>query len=115
MFIFQFIWPPDAEDIPTFTIEFGIFIAGLIAGIIGLLIWKNHKLLAKKGLPECVVGFFIFAFHSFFDALDTICNADPLQENLDVLDSVFSIVGLALIAVGIIRISLYGRTIWREL
>ncbi|MHA1131357.1 MAG: hypothetical protein ACTSQI_02530 [Candidatus Helarchaeota archaeon] len=111
----QFIWPPDAKDIPTITIELGIFIAGCIAGIIGLFIWKNHRILAKKGLPECVAGFFVFAFHSFFDALDTICEVDPLKENLDTMDSVFSIIALILIAMGIIRISLYGRTIWREL
>ena len=115
MDLLQFIWPPDPEDVPTISIEFGIFIAGLVAGIIGLLIWKNNRILAKKGLPECVVGFFVFAFHSLFDALDTICDVDPLGDNLDLMDSVFSIVGLVLIAIGIIRISIYGAKIWKEL
>ncbi len=115
MLLLQFIWPPDAEDIPTITIELGIFIAGLVAGIIGLFIWKNNRILARKGLPECVVGFFVFAFHSLFDALDTICDVEPLKENLDFMDSLFSIIGLILIAVGIIRISIYGAKIWKEL
>ncbi|NVM30518.1 MAG: hypothetical protein HWN65_16885 [Candidatus Helarchaeota archaeon] len=115
MDLLNFIWPPEPDDVPTITIELGIFIIGIIAGIIGLLIWKNNRILAKKGLPECVGGFFMFAFHSLFDALDTICVNDILQTNLDLTDSIFSIAGLALIAVGIIRISIYGAKIWREL
>jgi uncharacterized membrane protein YiaA len=114
MFLMQLVWPPDPEDIPTFSIELGIFIAGCVAGIIGLLIWKNYRTLAKKGLPECVIGFFIFGFHSFFDALDTIADK-PLRYTLDSLDSIFSIVGLALIALGLLRISIYGKKIWKEL
>ncbi|HUY01134.1 MAG TPA: hypothetical protein VMV49_16360 [Candidatus Deferrimicrobium sp.] len=115
MFLLQFIWPPAPKDVPTIIIELGIFLAGIVTGIIGVLIWKNHQKLAKEGLPECVIGFFVFAFHSLFDALDTICEVDPLKENLDLLDSVFSIIGLILIAIGILRISMYGVKIWREL
>ena len=109
-----FLWPPEVEDIPTFTIEIGIFIAGLVAGIIGFFIWKNHKKLARQGLPECIIGFFIFAFHSLFDALDTICEHDVLQGNLDLFDSIFSIVGLIFIGLGILRISIYGAKKWKE-
>ena len=118
MFLLQFIWPPGPDDVSTFIIEIGIFIAGLIAGIIGLFIWKNHRVLARKGLPECVIGFFVFAFHSLFDALDTICDGENypiLDSNLDSLDSIFSIIGLILIAIGIIRISIYGTKVWKEL
>lgn len=115
MFLFEFTWPPDLKDIPTFSIEVSIFIVGCIAGIIGLFIWKNHRILARKGLPECVIGFFVFAFHSLFDALDTICESASLKENLDLMDSLYSIVGLILIAIGILRISIYGAKIWREL
>ncbi|NVM55226.1 MAG: hypothetical protein HWN66_16085 [Candidatus Helarchaeota archaeon] len=119
MYLLDFIWPPKPGNFPTFIIELGIFIVGIIAGIIGLFIWKNHRILAKEGLPECVIGFFVFAFHSFFDALDTICSEDPigkkLAENLDRLDSIFSIIGLIFITIGIIRISIYGVKIWKEL
>lgn len=109
------MWPPEPQDVPTISIEFAIFIAGLVAGVIGLLIWKNYRTLARKGLPECVFGFFVFAFHSLFDALDTICVNKPLKDNLDLMDSIFSITGLVLIAIGILRISIYGAQIWREL
>lgn len=113
MDLFGDVWKLKPDDIPTFSIEIGIFIAGIVAGIIGLFIWKNYRILAKKGLPECVIGFFVFAFHAFFDALDTIA-PDALETNLDLLDSTFSIIGLSLIFVGIIRISLYGAKIWSE-
>ncbi|MHA1263865.1 MAG: hypothetical protein ACTSRS_01400 [Candidatus Helarchaeota archaeon] len=115
MLILSAAWELKSKDVPTFSIEISIFIVGCIAGIIGLFIWKNHRLLAKKGLPECIFGFFIFAIHSLFDALDTICHIDPLDEMLDLWDSLFSIIGLLLIAIGILRISLYGAKIWREL
>ncbi len=115
MFLLEFAWPSDPNEIRTLTIELGIFIVGIIAGIIGLMIWRQHRTLAKKGLPECIMGFFVFAFHSLFDGLDTIATIDPLGDNLDLLDSIFSIVGLILIAIGIIRISLYGSKIWREM
>ena len=110
-----FEWPTDPVDVSTFTIEIGIFVAGLIAGIIGLFIWKNYRELAREGLPECVVGFFVFAFHSLFDGLDTIPEFAPLKDNLDLIDSIFSILGLILIAIGILRISIYGAKMWREM
>lgn len=114
MFLLDCAWPTDPEDVITISIELGIFAAGIVAGIIGLFIWKNYRVLAKKGLPECVSGFFVFAFHSLFDALDTSCG-DPLKDSFDQLDSIFSIIGLALVALGLLRISLYGAKIWREL
>ena len=114
MFLFEFVWPPEPQDIPTFSIEIGIFLAGIVAGIIGLLIWKSYRVLAKEGLPECVSGFFVFGFHSLFDALDTIAEK-PLRYDLDFMDSLFSIIGLTLIAIGIVRIAFYGREIWKEL
>lgn len=110
-----FLWPPDVEDIPTFTIEMAIFIAGIAAAMIAIFIFLNYRKLAKQGLPECIVGFFIFAFHSLFDALDTICEVDLLKDNLDFMDSYFSIIGLILIGIGILRISIYGAKIWKEL
>ena len=115
MYVLQFAWPSDPNEITTFSIELGIFFAGIFAGIIGLLIWKNNRILAKKGLPECIAGFFIFALHSLFDGLDTISTSGTLSDNLDLLDSTFSIIGLLLIAVGLLRISIYGSEIWRKL
>jgi len=115
MAIFELAWPLPQKDVPTFTIEMGIFVAGCVAGIVALFIWKNYRILAKEGLPECIIGFFLFAFHSLFDAIDTIYEEGSVHDNLDLIDSIFSIIGLVLIAIGILRISLYGAKIWREL
>jgi hypothetical protein len=126
-----YVLPTDLSDIAVLTGEFFLVAVGVVIVLFSLLTWRRNPVLTKEGFLEIIFGFIAFTLHFLFDAIDTIATSsqdyyeaqgllelaasfDAIHGTFDFLDGFFAIIGLLLIAVGILRIAAYGRKLWSE-
>ena len=108
---------PDAVE--TVIIELLTIIAAII--IIGIVVYIKIKYsqLTKKGYSELILGFGIFTFHLLFDLLDTLVAKKVNEETtfiyslFDLLDAIFSFLGLFIIGYAFYKIAKSGMEIWK--
>jgi len=126
-----YVLPTDPSDVAVLTGELFLVVVGAVIVILSVLIWRNYPVLTKEGFLEIIFGFIAFTLHFLFDALDTIATASEnfyetqglldvaasfgvIYGTFDFLDGLFTIIGLLLIAIGILRIAAYGKQLWGE-
>jgi hypothetical protein len=86
-----------------------------------MYIKRKYSQLTKKGYTELILGFGIFTLHFVFDLLDTLVenkntddSATVLYSMFDLLDAIFSFLGLFIIGYAFYRIAKSGMEIWRS-
>ena len=126
-----YVLPTDPSDVAVLTGELFLVVVGAVIVILSVLIWRNYPVLTKEGFLEIIFGFIAFTLHFMFDALDTIATSSEnfyetqglldvaasfgvIYGTFDFLDGLFTIIGLLLIAIGILRIAAYGKQLWGE-
>ena len=85
----------------------------LVALIFAISIhFKYPKLSAKSWLTICY-GLFFLVIHALFDLLDSHdWETEILSDYFNIVDGITYIIGLLLIALGIVKISKKGQEIW---
>ena len=125
-----YVLPTDPSDVAVLAGELFLVAVGAVVILFSLLTWRRNPVLAKEGFLEIIFGFIAFTLHFLFDGLDTIATSstvyyeaqglsglaasyDALYGTFDFLDGFFAIIGLLLIAIGILRIAAYGKKLWK--
>ena len=126
-----YVLPTDPSDVAVLTGELFLVVVGVIIVILSVLTWRKYPVLTKEGFLEIIFGFIAFTLHFLFDGLDTIATASEdyyetqglldvaasfgaIHGTFDFLDGFFTIIGLLLIVIGILRIAAYGKQLWGE-
>ena len=105
------IWPPDTEDILTFSVEISIFIGFAIISVLLFILRGKFPQLTRNGWIELVIGASLIALKGLFDGLDTI-STGVANSVFDSLEASFLFIGLILLGIGLLRIALYTAKTW---
>lgn len=102
----------DSADLFLFIVEIIIAFGFLVVFLFSLFISTDYHKISKGW--NCVIGglFFIF-LHAVCDVLDTLkWEKRKIRDILDFFDGLFFVVGLLLLAFGILRINKHSKTLW---
>ena len=106
------------DELQTAITETITIFAGLSIILVLLYLKREYPKLTKKGFLEFLLGVSLFTSHFLFDLLDTLVTKEVngqtsiAYELFDILDAVFSFLGLFVIGYAFYRIAQYGMELW---
>ncbi|WP_371804388.1 hypothetical protein [Candidatus Lokiarchaeum ossiferum] len=108
----------EASELTTMIIELIIILAAISNVFALVYLRKNYPKFTKKGFIELFVGFTFITLHFFFDLLDTLVTKKSDGETVfiytlfDMLDAIFSFLGLFIVGFAFYKIAKYGMELW---
>ena len=114
------VWELLADEKITAFIEATTFFGSLLILFVILYLRFKYPKLTAKGFVTLFWGSVVFSLHILFDLLDTLV-AKKINDQttiyytvFDLLDAIFSFIGLFIIGFGFLRIAQYGMVLWKE-